>query len=163
MRVGGVFLRITRSETFLVQITWTGSCGSVTAKSCRMTSSCSVTEDQLQRLVVQWLELALPPGCLFHHSPNEGTRHVNYKVRLKQLGTKFGWPDLEILVPGDASLTGMSFVVFIELKRPKGGSLNANQRAIRDQVLDAGAYWGMARSVDQVRDILEPLVRLRAS
>ena len=132
-------------------------------KSCQTTSTSAVTEDQLQRQVVEWLELALPLGCLYHHSPNEGTRHVNYKVRLKKLGTKFGWPDLEILVPGDASLTGASLVVFIELKRPKGGSLNANQKAIRDQVLCAGAHWGMARSVDQVREILEPLVKLRAT
>ena len=66
-------------------------------------------------------------------------------------------------MPGDASLTGASLVVFIELKRPKGGSLNANQKLIRDAVLDAGAHWGLAKSVDQVREILEPLVRLRAS
>ena len=126
-----------------------------------MTSTWPVTEDELQRQVVDWLQFALPPGCVFHHSPNEGTRHVAFKQKLKRLGTRFGWPDLEIFVPGDQAHGGVSCAIFIELKRPKGGSLSANQKQIRDELLEAGCHWGLARSVEQVRDILEPLVNLR--
>ena len=128
-----------------------------------MTFTWPVTEDELQKQVVDWLQLALPPGCVFHHSPNEGTRHVAFKQKLKRLGTRFGWPDLEIFVPGDQAIGGVSCSIFIELKRPKGGSLSANQKQIRDDLLEAGCHWGLARSIEQVRDILEPLVNLRKS
>jgi hypothetical protein len=59
----------------------------------------SMTEDELQMHIVQWLDASLPMGSVVHHSPNEGRRHVAYKVRLKKLGMAAGWPDLEIFVP----------------------------------------------------------------
>jgi len=121
-----------------------------------------MTEDELQKQVASWLHYALPPGCIFHHSPNEGTRHVAFKMKLKLMGTKFGWPDLEIFVPGDEAVHGMSTSVFIELKRLKGGKLTPNQEEMRNRLLLAGCHWGLARSVEQVRDILEPIVKLRA-
>jgi len=121
-----------------------------------------VTEDDLQRQVAGWLDIALPPGCVFHHSPNEGTRHVSFKIKLKRMGTKYGWPDLEIFVPSDLSKTGISASIFIELKRPKGGRLNENQILMRDKLLEAGCHYGLARSLEQVEEILEPLVKLRA-
>jgi len=127
-----------------------------------MTFISGVTEDELQKQVAAWLHLALPPGSVFHHSPNEGTRHVAFKMKLKSMGTKFGWPDLEIFVPGDQSKTGISASIFIELKRLKGGKLTANQEQIRDQLLEAGCHWGLARTLDEVKEILEPLVKLRA-
>ena len=58
-----------------------------------------MTEDELQTYVVHWLQMALPLGSVWHHSPNEGKRHVAYKIRLKKLGMAAGWPDLEIFVP----------------------------------------------------------------
>lgn len=123
---------------------------------------CAVTEDDLQMQVAQWLELALPVGCIFHHSPNEGTRHVAFKMKLRRMGTRFGWPDLEIFVPADVSKAGISLSIFIELKRPGAGRLNENQQKMRDALLDAGCHWGLARSLDQVEEILSPLVKLRA-
>jgi len=127
-----------------------------------MTFTCDMTEDELQKQVAEWLHYALPPGCVFHHSPNEGTRHVAFKHKLKLMGTKFGWPDLEIFVPGDESKIGCSTSVFIELKRLRGGKLTPNQEEMRNRLLLAGCHWGLARSVEQVRDILEPIVKLRA-
>ena len=127
-----------------------------------MTSTYAATEDELQKQVVQWLNLALPPGCVFHHSPNEGRRHVAFKNKLKQMGTQYGWPDLEIFVPGDVAVHGMSTSIFIELKRYRGGKLNANQEEMKARLLLAGCHWGLARSIEQVHEILEPLVRLRA-
>jgi hypothetical protein len=127
-----------------------------------MTSIYAVTEDELQKQVVQWLHVALPPGCVFHHSPNEGRRHVAFKRKLKQMGTQYGWPDLEIFVPGDQSKHGISTSIFIELKRMKGGKLNANQEEMKARLLLAGCHWGLARSVEQVHEILEPLVKLKA-
>ena len=42
-----------------------------------------ITEYQFQKLVVDWLDASLPKGCFYHHSPNEGKRHVNYMVKMK--------------------------------------------------------------------------------
>ena len=121
-----------------------------------------MTEDELQKQVVSWLDVALPKGCIYHHSPNEGTRHVQFKMKLKFMGTKFGWPDLEIFVPGDEAVHGMSTSVFIELKRLKGGKLTPNQEEMRNRLLLAGCHWGLARSLEQVHEILAPIVKLRA-
>ena len=119
------------------------------------------TEDQLQIRVAQWLDLALPPGAVWHHSPNEGNRHVSYKVKQKRMGTKAGWPDIEIFVPGDQSKVGISISIFIELKRPKGGKLSENQAMVRDKLELAGCFWQLCRSIDQVQEFLEGIIKLR--
>tara|TARA_R100001369_G_C3258494_1_gene157595 strand:+ start:139 stop:528 length:390 start_codon:yes stop_codon:yes gene_type:complete len=126
-----------------------------------MTLSFVETEDQLQIRVAQWLDLALPPGAVWHHSPNEGNRHVSYKVKQKRMGTKAGWPDIEIFVPGDQSKVGISISIFIELKRPKGGKLSENQAMVRDKLELAGCFWQLCRSIDQVDEFLEGLIKLR--
>ena len=126
-----------------------------------MTLSFVETEDQLQIRVAQWLDLALPPGAVWHHSPNEGNRHVAYKVKQKRMGTKAGWPDIEIFVPGDQSKVGISISIFIELKRPKGGKLSENQAMVRDKLELAGCFWQLCRSIDQVHEFLEGLIKLR--
>ena len=78
------------------------------------------------------------------------------------MGTQYGWPDLEVFVPGDQAVHGVSTSIFIELKRLKGGKLNANQEEMKARLLLAGCHWGLARSVEQVHEILKPLVKLRA-
>jgi len=127
-----------------------------------MISTYDMTEDELQKQVVNWLHVALPEGCVFHHSPNEGTRHVAFKRKLKLMGTKFGWPDLEIFVPADQSRVGISTSIFIELKRLKGGKLTPNQEEMKARLLLAGCHWGLARSLKQVHEILDPIVKLKA-
>ena len=56
-------------------------------------------EDDLQKHVIQWLEIALPDNSVYHHSPNEGVRHVAFRRRLKAMGMAAGWPDIELFVP----------------------------------------------------------------
>ena len=112
-----------------------------------MISMFDMTEDQLQYQVVTYLDVSLPNNCVYHHSPNEGKRHINYINRLKKLGTKYGWPDLEIFVPMTDTKSGMNEALFIELKT-KRGSPNENQRRMRDALVDAGFKWALCRSVD---------------
>ena len=125
-----------------------------------MTSMCAMTEDQLQYQVVTYLDVSLPNNCVYHHSPNEGKRHINYINRLKKLGTKYGWPDLEIFVPMTDTKSGMNEALFIELKT-KRGSMNENQRRMRDALVDAGFKWALYRSVGDVEAFLKPLIKLR--
>jgi len=125
-----------------------------------MTSTFSGTEDDLQRQVSSWLDVALPPGCVFHHSPNEGKRHINYINRLKQMGTKYGWPDLELFCPSTATKSGNNEAIFIELKA-KRGVMNENQRRMRDQIIEAGFAWALCKSIEDVTEFLTPLVKLK--
>jgi len=119
------------------------------------------SEDQVHLRIGQWLDVMLPPGSIWHHSPNEGNRHVAYKVKQKRMGTKAGWPDIEIFVPGDQTKIGNSISIFIEVKRSKGGKLSANQALVRDQLELAGCFWQLCRSVDQVHEFLDGLIKLR--
>ena len=122
----------------------------------------SMTEDQLQEYVVQWLNASLPMGSVWHHSPNEGNRHINYKVRLKKLGTKWGWPDLELYICDhgwhDKAAKGP---IMIDLKRPKGGKVSDNQKEIHERLRDTGVYVVVAKRIGQVEAYLKPLIKLR--
>ena len=121
-----------------------------------------MTEDELQAHVVKWLDAALPMGSVVHHSPNEGKRHVAYKVRLKKLGMAAGWPDLEIFVPdtGWLNIEAKGPIMF-ELKRPKGGSLSPNQKDIQERLRCCGVYCVTAKRLAQVEAYLRPLLALR--
>lgn len=118
------------------------------------------SEDIVHLRIARWLDIMLPPGSVWHHSPNEGNRHVAFKVKQKRMGTKAGWPDIEIFVPGDQTLCGISLSIFIEVKGSKGKA-TANQIAIRDKLEEAGGIWQLCRSVEQVQDFLEGLIKLR--
>jgi hypothetical protein len=102
-----------------------------------------VTESDLQKNVVKWLSIALPPNSVFHHSPNEGYKNkVQYYVKQKGMGFKAGWPDLEIFVPN-------SVAIFIELKQP-GNYATPRQREIHKMLQNAGAICFVARSIQDV-------------
>lgn len=82
-------------------------------------SSKAPLEDQEQLALVNWLRMK---GIRFHHSPNGGHRHKATAGRLKAQGVSAGFPDL-IIFPN----RGQS-VLFIELKRVKGGRVSDEQR-----------------------------------
>ena len=119
-------------------------------------------EADLQISVVAWLQLVLPPGSVIHHSPNEGRHRVQYRVKQKRLGVRAGWPDLEIFVPDNGwhDLCDKG-PIMIELKRPKGGSLSANQKDIQDRLKCTGVYCVTAKRLGHVAAYLKPLIKLR--
>jgi len=68
--------------------------------------------------VASWLRVK---GWRFHHSPNETyTTSVKQKMMNKRKGVSPGFPDLLVLTP-------RSGLVFIELKRVKGGRVSEAQ------------------------------------
>ena len=121
-------------------------------------------EDELHEHIVQWLEHALPMGSIVHHSPNEGRRHVAYKIRLKKLGTVSGWPDLELFVPDtgwhDLAAKGP---IMIEIKRPTGGSVSAKQKDVHERLRCTGVYCFVAKRLHHVERYLQPLLKLRSN
>ena len=125
-----------------------------------MTFTSPVSEDDLQRQVILMLKKSLPIGTLYHHSPNEGVRKVQFKMKLKSMGTRFGWPDLEIFAPAHETITYKNETLFIELKLAKG-KLSPNQVSIRDSLISAGFPWALCRSVEEVETFLGEHIKLR--
>ena len=125
-----------------------------------MTFTSPVSEDDLQRQVILMLKKSLPIGTLYHHSPNEGVRKVQFKMKLKSMGTRFGWPDLEIFAPAHETITSKNETLFIELKLAKG-KLSPNQVSIRDSLVSAGFPWALCRSVEEVETFLNKYIKLR--
>ena len=119
------------------------------------------SEDELQRWSLNLINQVIPSECVVHHSPNEGVRKVQFKMKLKSMGTQFGWPDLEIFAPDTATHTGLPQCLFIELKLAKG-KLSPNQISIRDQLIAGGFAWALCRSLDDVREFLSEHLKVRA-
>jgi hypothetical protein len=119
-----------------------------------------MTEDDLHKIVAQWLGHALPPGSVFHHSPNEGKRHVAYNTRLKALGMKSGWPDIEIFVRQMYFWDGIGQPIFIELKAPKRGTLSANQKAMQEQLIGCECIVATANKLSKVKALLSHHIQL---
>ena len=119
-----------------------------------------MTEAELQTLIVRWLKEALPQGSCWHHSPNEGRRHVAFKRRLSHLGTRWGWPDLQIIVPRNEFLVPTRRAeIFIEVKTKKG-RLTPNQREMLEQLKELGCYATQCRSIHEVEAFLAGLINL---
>jgi len=126
-----------------------------------MTFISPASEDDLQRQVILMLKNRLLSNTLYHHSPNEGVRKVQFKMKLKSMGTRFGWPDLEIFAPAHETITSKNETLFVELKLNKG-KLSPNQVSIRDSLISAGFPWALCRSVEDVETFLAEHLKLRA-
>jgi len=125
-----------------------------------MTFISPASEDDLQRQVILMLKNRLLSNTLYHHSPNEGMRKVQFKMKLKSMGTRFGWPDLEIFAPAHETITSKNETLFVELKLNKG-KLSPNQVSIRDSLISAGFPWALCRSVEEVETFLGEHLKLR--
>ena len=118
-------------------------------------------EYNLQRQVVAMLPLILPPGSLWHHSPNEGKHSVQYRAKQARLGMRSGWPDLQLVVPFSHYLNGQRQAdIFVELKAPKG-RVSKNQKEVIEELKAAHRHVSVCRSLDEVQLFLSKIIRLR--
>ena len=112
-------------------------------------------EDDLQRAIIQYLDLALGPDGVAYAIPNGGKRHAREAARVKGLGVKAGIPDIGICYRGRA--------LYIELKAPRG-VMSPAQRQMQQRLNYAGGEVMLCRSVeDAERALRECGVHLRAS
>ncbi len=88
-------------------------------------------EDQEQVALVNWLKIR---GIRYHATPNGGHRHVAVAKKLKAQGVQAGVPDLTIWPDVD----GCQPILWIELKRTKGGSVSEEQRNWIDYLNEIG-------------------------
>jgi hypothetical protein len=113
-------------------------------------------ERSLQETVMQFLDLALPPDAVAHHSPGEGKRTRRAQGELKRSGYKAGWPDIEIVWRNHSN-------IFIELKSARGVMSDA-QRHTQRRLTYCGCVVLMCRTLACVETSLRELgVPLRAS
>ena len=78
-----------------------------------------ITEEQHQEQLCQWWAWACKkykkPQRLLFHPPSEGVRSVIFAARLKKVGWRAGFPDLQFLVPSERY-----HGLFIEMKALHG-------------------------------------------
>ena len=120
-----------------------------------------VTEAELQKNVLRWFDSSLPDGAVYHHSPNEGKRHISYNVKLTTLGMKTGFPDLCLFVPTRYFWSGVPCAIFIELKKPKGGRTEPAQKEVQEELLATGAAVATLNSLAKVKAFLSNLIELK--
>jgi hypothetical protein len=112
-------------------------------------------EEILQRSVMQFLAVALPPDAVAFAVPNGGLRSPREAARMKGMGVVAGIPDIAIVYRSRA--------FFIELKGTRG-VMSAAQRAMADKLNYCGANVMLCRSVDECEAALrEACVPLRAT
>lgn len=106
-------------------------------------------EGPIQRAIVALLDVVLPPDAIYHHSPNEldmaGSEAARQIVKARRLGTRKGWPDLEIIWRGRA--------YFMETKA--NGLQSDDQRAVQHDLERAGASYVVVRSVTGAQNALQ--------
>jgi len=91
-----------------------------------MSSNTSLLEQQEQVAFVAYLELL---GLKFTALPfSTFTKSWKQKNTNKRMGVRAGLPDLLIIIPTDKGRNGIARLLFIEMKRTKGGHLSDAQR-----------------------------------
>ena len=104
-------------------------------------------EDSLHHAVVQLLKLTAAAGVIYYHPANEGTKSAIRGARLKRKGVLAGVADLALILPGGRA-------AFLELKAPKTGRLNENQKAFREACEATGAPYAVATTLDEAQAVL---------
>ena len=103
-------------------------------------------EQDFQMAVKKFLELALPfPDAWFGASAAKGTNKTTGGI-LKGMGYKPGTPDMLICQFGRPP-------IWLELKSA-AGRLSKAQEQCRKDLVAAGCYWALVRTLDDVERIL---------
>jgi hypothetical protein len=103
-------------------------------------------ESDIQKAIVQYLELM---GVYFFSINNEmagwGKNAMHRTMHFKAMGLRAGASDLVLVLNKK--------VVFLEIKTPKG-RLSENQKTFKTAVEDLGHLYKVARSVQDVEQLL---------
>lgn len=104
-------------------------------------------EEDLQKIVVRFLQLACPKAVFFAVPNQKGTRKTWEQGLLKSLGVRAGVADLVFVLPEGR-------VGFIELKAPDNGRQSADQAVFEEDVRALGAPYLICRSLAEVEGAL---------
>ncbi len=102
------------------------------------------SEHDEQVVVVRWLR---KQGIFVYAVPNGGLRDAITSKRLKDEGATSGIPDLQIVLDGGR-------VIWLEMKRRKGGSVSTTQKAIHEKLEGLGHTVIVAKGAKEAVDLL---------
>lgn len=91
-----------------------------------------------------------PALALLYHIPNGGSRHIAEAVALKRQGVKPGVPDICLPVA-----CGQYHGLYIELKRPDGGTVSQNQKEWITQLNGRGYKAVVCRGFKEAQEAIE--------
>lgn len=110
----------------------------------------SASEDEIQSAIVSALRIAFPK-CIVAHFANGENRDFGTAMKLKNMGTLAGMPDLIVVLPEGK-------VAFIEVKTA-GGRLSAAQTSIIHVLTDLGHPVCIARDIHEAVRFVKGLVK----
>jgi len=106
-------------------------------------------EGPIHRAILDLLDLVLPGDAMYHHSPNEldmaGPEAARQIAKARKLGTKPGWPDIEIIWQGR----------FYGLEIKADSRQSDAQKDIQRDLTRAGAPYAVVRSVTEAEAALK--------
>jgi hypothetical protein len=103
-------------------------------------------EYRLQYFVTQLLKFNAAKGVIFYAVPNGEYRSKRTLAKLKGMGVRAGVADIAFVLPGGRA-------AFLELKSLRGYP-SPEQRVFRADVEATGALYAIARTQEEVTDIL---------
>ena len=107
----------------------------------------------LHRAVAQYLKATLRPPSFWTTFPAGGGGRIR-GAQLKRLGLVAGFPDIIVIHPVASAGSELgAWLVGIELKAPKGRQSD-EQKAVQRAFEQAGGFYYVCRSVDEVEDAL---------
>lgn len=118
----------------------------------------SGSEDSEQLAIMLWAAYNLktyPDLKWLHHSPNGGFRNIREAAKLKAMGVKRGFPDLNLLVP-----RGNYAGLFIELKKVKGGVVSDEQHEWKEHLNNSGFYASVCHGWKEAVAVIERYLKL---
>lgn len=118
-----------------------------------------LSEHQESVLVAQYLRLLQNQGkvIIFTKICQETwTRSWSQKTKNKQEGLNKGFPDYAIIVKDNYD---QNILVFIELKKTKGGVVSREQKEWADALNEAGEYHFFCKGFDEVKKIIDKLIK----
>lgn len=114
-------------------------------------------EDIIQIQIIRWCDLnqgKYPMLGDIHHSPNGGKRNVMEASKFKKMGTRAGFPDLELLYP-----KGKYHGLFIELKAP-GGKATDKQKEWINKLNSRGYYAKVCVGFEEAKNTILEYINL---
>ena len=105
----------------------------------------NLTENQIQRSIAKYLDIALPSHVFWTAINPIPGKSIIAAANSKAMGMKAGVPDILLLSNGDS--------IWIEVKK-EGGYLSKIQKAVHEDIQNAGGRVYTARSTDDIAEIL---------
>ena len=108
-------------------------------------------EEDFQKSAVDYLDRALPSHAICTAFPAGGGGVIRGK-KLKAMGLKPGWPDIQILTRASSFDSIRSFSRFIgfECKREGAGIVSADQISAHKRITMAGGVVYVVRTLDEI-------------